>query len=218
VLQPLQVCVSCTSPRTVPPVNDDLGLRERKKRRTRAALHRAAFELCVERGVEDVTVADIAARADVSARTFFPTKEEAMVGGADRAEQLAEILAGRPLEEPLWDALRAAVAEVLAGEEVPERDFLARFRLAIESPSLAPQQLASWMAIEEVLAVEVARRTDAEPTDLRPRLVVATAVAAVRVAMNHWIDTPSDRSLADALDDALVAVAEGLAPSPAPTG
>lgn len=195
-------------------MNDHLGLRERKKRRTRAALHRAALELCVERGADEVTAADIAARAEVSTRTFFnyfSSKEEAMVGGSDRAAQLVEILAGRPADEPVWDALRAAVAEVLAGEEVPDRDFLARFRIAIESPSLAQQQLANWMEVEERLSVEVARRSGAAPDDLAPRLLVATAVAAVRVALNHWIDTPSEQPLAATLDDALVAVAPGCA-------
>lgn len=198
-------------------MNDHLGLRERKKRRTRAALHRAALELCVERGAETVTAADIAARADVSTRTFFnyfSSKEEAMVGGADRADQLVEILAARPDDEPVWDGLRAAVAEVLAGEEVPDRDFLARFRLAIESPSLAQQQLVNWMEVEERLTVEIARRLGAAPGDLTPRLLVASAVAAVRVAMNHWIDTPSEQPLAAALDEALVAVATGVGHTP----
>ncbi|MFD6364649.1 TetR/AcrR family transcriptional regulator, partial [Streptomyces roseolus] len=47
------------------------GLRERKKRATRAALVEAAVRLAVERGVENVTVDAISAAAGVSTRTFF---------------------------------------------------------------------------------------------------------------------------------------------------
>src|SRR3546814_16996562 len=75
-------------------------LRSRKKLATYRALAHAARELTAERGLEAVTVDDIAAAADVSPRTFFnyfSSKEQAIVGVAPAVlEDLAASLPERP--------------------------------------------------------------------------------------------------------------------------
>ncbi|MPZ74529.1 MAG: TetR family transcriptional regulator [Nitriliruptorales bacterium] len=201
------------------------GLRESKKRQTRDALARCALELCVESGVEAVTVAAIADRAGVSRRTFFnyfSSKEEAVLGGdAARAQRLAELLAARPDDEPVWDAVRGAWAQLLADHGEPQRDWLARARLVRSNPSLMGQQRATYAEMETRLVTEVARRTGQDADALSCHVLVAIAVAAVRVAINHWIDVSSDVGLADRVDQALSLVAGAADPTSkphAPTG
>lgn len=196
------------------------GHRERKKRQTRAALISAALELCEHRGVAAVTVADIADAAGLSRRTFFnyfTTREEAILGsGSDRAARLASYLAERPLDEPVWDALRATFAAFLADTDEPQREWLARARLVRANPSLLEQQRSDFAEMECRLVAEVSRRTGDAPDATAPRLLVAVAVAAVRVAVNQWIDVPSDVPLASGIDDALVTAGAGFAEAVVP--
>lgn len=194
-------------------MTDALGLRERKKLETRRTLIRSAFALCTERGIDAVTVADIAAGANVSTRTFFnyfSSKEEAVLGGTGRAERFVELLAARPDNAPLWEALRATLAQLLAEEDAPLRDLLAQMRLVSQSPTLFHQQMAIWGEMERVVVAEVARRVGASPQDLYPRLVVAAVVSAVRVATDHWLEAASGAPLAAVIDDALVVISDGL--------
>src|SRR5690349_17205711 len=92
----------------------ETGLRERKRRETRATLSLAANRLCVQRGWENVTVDDIAAAANVSPRTFrnyFSTKAEAVAAGhLERMLRIADDLRARPAGEPLWTAITHSVA------------------------------------------------------------------------------------------------------------
>ena len=95
------------------------GLRERKKVATRLALHAAALQLVAERGLEHVSVDDIAERADVSPRTFFnyfPTKDDAVLGlDPDAGRQQVESLLARPAGESPIESLRAVARAQAAG-------------------------------------------------------------------------------------------------------
>jgi AcrR family transcriptional regulator len=183
-----------------------LGLRERKKRLTRASLSAIALRLAVERGVARVRAEDIAAEAGVSPRTFnnyFPNKEAAIVGvAAIRADHFCVALRRRPVNEPLQDALHAAVLDLFADE--PDRNWMARTRLIRSEPSLFAEERKSDIEIERTIATEIGSRTGLDPSvDLAPRLAAAVVVAAIHTAVQFWLDVPAAGTLRDALDNAM---------------
>jgi AcrR family transcriptional regulator len=195
------------------------GLRERKKLATRLALHQAALELVAERGLDRVSVDDIAGRADVSPRTFFnyfATKDEAVLGlDPTAAERQAADFLARPATESPLQAMRAvarAQAEEMAGETE-----LWPLRLTVidQHPALVGRLAASFGAAERALAAAVAERTGTRPdADVYPGLLAATAGAAMRTALHLWgHDGDFTASLPDLVDRAWDVLAAGL---PAP--
>ncbi|WP_127782981.1 TetR/AcrR family transcriptional regulator [Rhodococcus sp. X156] len=125
---------------SVPP-----GLRERTKEATRAGLQAAAVRLVLAHGVSAVTVEDIAASANVSARTFFnyfASKEEALLGRTVGVCQSAvQALRERPGEESPLGAVRAllpSLVDAVGSDRATWRD---RAEVVRANPQLLPHLL-----------------------------------------------------------------------------
>jgi AcrR family transcriptional regulator len=202
-----------------------MGLRERKKLATRAALSWAAVRLIVERGYDAVLVEDIAGEAGVSPRTFnnyFSSKAEAVASRhLDRCLRIADDLRERPAAEPLWDAItQAVIATVTPGPEVtahprPDREaWMAGLRLMLAVPAVQAETLRAAADAEAAVAVAVGDRTGTDPaTDMYPKLVASAVTAAYNVASQHWANRGSNPTpIGDLLADALRQVSSGLPP------
>jgi AcrR family transcriptional regulator len=190
------------------------GLRERKKEQTRRTIAAVALDLFETRGYAETTVDDIAAAADVSPRTFFryfAGKDEAVFERAgDVQVAFRALLASRPADEPLLVALREIGKALIAGETVDETRLRRVLALTQAEPALRNRYNAVIDTIERELTVWAAGRLGVRAADLRPRLVAAAVLAARRVAMDTWLESPGD-DLADHVTRAIDLLAAGLA-------
>jgi AcrR family transcriptional regulator len=194
------------------------GLRQRKKLATRLALHEAALRLVAERGLDAVSVDDIAARADVSPRTFFnyfSTKDDAVVGLDPTAPQhLAEQFAARPADETPVAAIRAVHREMAAEMAQEPELWPLRMKVIDAHPALMTRLIAGFGESERVLAAAIAERTGSrDGTDVYPALLAAVQACAMRTALHRWLASDFAASLPQLVDEAWDLLAAGL---PAP--
>jgi AcrR family transcriptional regulator len=210
-------CVTTArQPVTVEPEHEPAGLRERKKVATRHALGVAALRLAMERGLENVLVDDIADAAGVSARTFnnyFGSKYEAICAlGFDRAMRIGAALRERPPDEPLWDALVAAVmSEYGSADRALDEDWMAGIRLITSTPALRGEYLKVQAITQYSLAEAIALRLRFKASaGMFPRILAAAVTAAVQAAIQQWRDADPPTALAPLIRNSLEQLADGM--------
>ncbi|MBP2583703.1 AcrR family transcriptional regulator [Streptomyces sp. PvR006] len=165
------------------------GLRERKKARTRQALSDAAVALFLERGFDAVSVAEVAAAAEVSKPTlfrYFPAKEDLVLHRfADHEDESARVVAaGRRAGTAPLDALSAHLLDGLARRDpvtglCDHPSVLAYLRLLYGTPALVGRLHAYRVRSEEALAQALAAGTEGDP--LLARIAAGQIVTVLRV-------------------------------------
>lgn len=162
----------------------DVGLRERKKQRTREAIVEAALRLFEERGFDQTTIADIAEAADIAPRTFFgyfPSKEDVVFHDFDVFfASLRARLATRAEGESTLDALRDWLAQMLAAMDHESPAEQCRRRVIVASPALQAHDRELITRFEGELARGMAADLGEPEDSLRVRMVVAAAAAALQ--------------------------------------
>jgi AcrR family transcriptional regulator len=179
-------------------VEGDLGLRERKKLRTRQLIADTARRLFAERGFERVTVAEIAREAEVAQATvfnYFPTKEDLFYS---RLEAFEEGLLAAVRDRAPGQSVLAAFGAFLLGQggvlamNTPGGDDEATVqvrtvtRVITESPALLARERQVFDHYARALAALIAEETGAEEGDVVP-LVVANALLGLHRALIAYV-------------------------------
>ncbi|MFE2991059.1 TetR/AcrR family transcriptional regulator [Streptomyces sp. NPDC059262] len=161
-----------------------LSLRERKKRATRQRISDVATGLFAARGFEEVTIAEVARAAEVSAMTvfnYFPRKEDLFLDRIPQAIELfTEAVRQRSSGETPLGALRRLVLELLDQHHplsAVDDDFPAFWRIVIASPALRARAREGVEELEEALAHTFAGTV---PGFTDPDFAAALTVAAYR--------------------------------------
>ena len=162
----------------------ELGLRERKKLRTRQLIADTAMRMFAERGFDAVPVAAVARAAEVSEATvfnYFPTKEDLVYRGMEAFE--AELLAAvrdRPAGDSIVTAFGRFVLQprgfLAAPDEESVHYLIAVAKMIPASPALLAREREILDRYTASLAALIAEDTAAEPGDLRPWVVARALI------------------------------------------
>lgn len=177
-----------------------LGLRERKKAKTRALIQEHALRLFREQGYDATSVEQIAEAAEVSPSTvfrYFPTKPDLVIYD-DLDERMIEAFRAQPPQLNALQALRASFRSGfggLAGEEMALQ--LERERLMRSVPELQSAMLGELARTVGEIADLVAERAHRPADD---DAVLALSGAVIGIAIAAWFSIDMDASPEQFLD------------------
>jgi AcrR family transcriptional regulator len=171
------------------------GLRERKKRMMRQLISDTATMMFLDRGFEEVRVAEVAAACDVSEKTvynYFPTKESLIL---DREEGMTADIrrvlgpSGAPMS-PV-DAVVGLITDEVTRlyshwdddhRQLADLNLVHRFMDLLErTPSLRAAQRDMMNRLAEVAAQSMADRAGVDPDDPEPQIAADALLGLWRV-------------------------------------
>ncbi|SNR48387.1 TetR/AcrR family transcriptional regulator [Actinomadura mexicana] len=169
-----------------------MGLREMKKQQTRQSISHQATRLFLRHGFDRVTIADVAAAAQVAKMTvtnYFPRKEDLAL---DLHEVFVALLARTVAERAPGESALAALRRGFL-EAVRRHDAVIGFsgpdfaRMITESPALVARLREFHEEREDALAAVLAEEAGAGPDDVLPRLVAAQLGGVHRVLFRETL-------------------------------
>lgn len=186
----------------------EIGLRERKKQRMYQAVSDIAIGLFLEKGFDAVSVAEVAAAAEISKPTlfrYFPAKEDLVLYRfADHEAEAARVVTGRAQGQSATDALLEHFLDGLRRHDPvtglnDHPNVLAFHRLLYGTPSLAARAYAYVERSEAALA-------EALGGDLDARLAAGQITAVRRIlALENWRRIAEGERAAEVRRDAVTA-------------
>ncbi|MGW5272974.1 TetR/AcrR family transcriptional regulator [Streptomyces sp. NPDC004044] len=198
---------------TGPAAQAPVSLRERKKQLTYQAVSDAAIAMFLERGFDKVSVAEVAAAADISKPTlfrYFPAKEDlALHRFADHEDEAARVVAARGQDESPLDALRRHFLDGLERRDpvtglCDHPQVLAFHRMLYGTPSLVARMYGYQGRSEAALARALG---DGVPD----RLAAGQIIAVQRIlALENWRRIDAGESADEVYEDAVRAAELGF--------
>ena len=172
-------------------------------------LREAAMALYAERGYDGTTVAEIADRAGVTARTFFrhfADKREVLFAGSELLERhMVEALAAAPPDASPMEAVTAAVLASAEFFDDIRRDYSRRRAAVITStPELRERELIKMASLTEAFTKALAERGVSPDV---AALAAEAGVAVFRVSFERWVAEPDGPELADIIRSTLKTLA-----------
>jgi AcrR family transcriptional regulator len=185
---------------------DRLGLRERKKLKTRRAIQEHALRLFLAEGYDATTVEQISAAAEVSPSTFFryfPTKEDVVI--TDEYDPLiAESLRRQPAGLSPVEALRRTLREIVGMMLITDRQrILERVTLSMSVPALRARQWENMQETQRLIAQMVAERLGRSPDEFELRAFSAALLGVWQVTITTWVAEGGESDLLALLEQAL---------------
>ncbi|MCD9022590.1 TetR family transcriptional regulator [Cohnella silvisoli] len=194
------------------PESPKIGLREKKKRKTRMTLQQQALRLFREQGYHATTIEQIAEASEISPSTFFRyfSTKEALVLEDEYDPVLIRAFQGQPPDLNPIQALRAAVSSGFAMFSQEEKDALReRTDLMLSVPELRAASLIqmndSLLLIAEIVADRLER-----PRDDFEVLTFAGAVLGVMMSVQLYCSSNPEADFVATIDEALAQLEAGF--------
>jgi AcrR family transcriptional regulator len=170
----------------------------------RGRLERAAMELFVERGFEQTTVAEIAARAGLTERTFFryfADKREVLFAGSGALQEfLVRAVAQAPESATPLGVIAGALAA--AAPLLQQRGDYPRRRQAViaANAELRERELIKLATLAAAMAGALRERGVPEPA---ASLAAEAGIAVFRIAFERWTAEGCNPDLAKLIRESL---------------
>jgi AcrR family transcriptional regulator len=188
---------------------------ERRRRLLREEIGRVAIGIFAERGFDQVTVADIAAAAGLSERTFFryfATKDEVILDFERRVhDRLVDAVTCRPASEGAVTALREAYLQTSHVEPEARARVVQLARILADAPALRARAHGERLTRDDELVAAVARRFRDGVSAMHARVVVTAMDAVAAAEFREWAQSGGADDPADRIGAALRLLEDGLA-------
>ncbi|MEV6347664.1 TetR family transcriptional regulator [Actinoplanes sp. NPDC051851] len=189
--------------------------RDHRNTAARTTLSRIAWIMMLEDGLDAVTPGSVAARADLTTRTFryhFRNREEAIPDELDQQRQaMVARIRSRPPGEPLWDCLLhtlpAAVVEMTQNRDA----FASLIRMIDADPQTRVEAMLMRDRAQRSLIRIVSERTDTDHrTDPYPGLLGGALTVTLHLSIVQWATGATETLLPELIRSCLLMLRAGL--------